>query len=144
MTLDATATRRLWVRLGRIKTPLGLCNETRDVPFTRPSIFLPQAIYFDKVRNMLLSTDGIMVYGDLYSGHGDLSFTLSGGQPVVDENVEWTLLGAYFSRAAAAAGGLNHKSAHHPLLVGERRCMVKHRVCLERAEKLGVTAVQLA
>ena len=104
VTLDETAGRRLGVRLGRIKNPVGLYNETRDVPFTRPSIFLPQVIYFDKVRNMLLSTDGMMVYGDLYTAYGDFSLTLSGGQPVVDENVEWTLLGADFPGRLRARG----------------------------------------
>ncbi|HYN79593.1 MAG TPA: hypothetical protein VES73_17565 [Lamprocystis sp. (in: g-proteobacteria)] len=92
-TLDATATRRLGVRLGRLKNPLGLYNATRDVPFTRPTIFLPQVIYFDKVRNMLLSTDGLMFYGDRYGDYGSLSVTLGGGQSVVDDNLEWVLLG---------------------------------------------------
>ena len=93
LTLTATPTGRMGARLGRIKNPLGLYNETRDVPFTRPSIFLPQVIYFDKVRNMLLSTDGAMVFADLYLPAGDLSLVIGAGQPVVDENLEWTLLG---------------------------------------------------
>lgn len=96
LTLAATPTGRLGARLGRIKNPLGLYNETRDVPFTRPSIFLPQVIYFDKVRNMLLSTDGAMVFGDLYLPAGNLSLVIGGGQPVVDENLEWALLGEDF------------------------------------------------
>jgi len=123
VTLDETPTRRLGVRLGRLKNPMGLYNETRDVPFTRPSIFLPQVIYFDKVRNMVLSTDGIMVYGDLYSGHGDLSFTLSAGQRVVDENVEWTLLGADFpgrlrARGVNWVGGLWYSAMQERLRLG--------------------------
>ena len=36
---------RLGVRGGRIKNPWGLYNETRDVAFTHPTIFLP-VIYF--------------------------------------------------------------------------------------------------
>ena len=31
----------LGVRLGRVINPLGLYNDTRDMPFTRPSILLP-------------------------------------------------------------------------------------------------------
>ncbi|CRI65577.1 conserved exported hypothetical protein [Thiocapsa sp. KS1] len=85
--------RRLGVRLGRIKNPFGLYNETRDVPFTRPSIFLPQVIYYDKIRNALLSYDGIMFYGDRYLEQGNLSLNLGVGQSVIDDNVEWAYLG---------------------------------------------------
>jgi hypothetical protein len=62
-------------------------------PFTRPSIFLPQVVYFDKVRNLMLSTDGAMFHGDLSTGHGRYTLTLGGGQPVTDENLEWVFLG---------------------------------------------------
>ena len=40
------------IRLGRMKNPLGFYNDTRDVPFTRPSILLPQSIYFDRTRKL--------------------------------------------------------------------------------------------
>ncbi len=87
---------RLGVRLGRIKNPFGLYNETRDVPFTRPGIFLPQVIYYDKVRNLLLSYDGIMFYGDRYLEQGNVSLNLGVGQSVIDNNVEWAYLGGDF------------------------------------------------
>jgi hypothetical protein len=87
---------RLGVRLGRIKNPFGLYNETRDVPFTRPGIFLPQVIYYDKVRNLLLSYDGIMFYGDRYLEQGNFSLNLGVGQSVIDNNVEWAYLGGDF------------------------------------------------
>lgn len=83
---------RAGVRLGRLKNRLGLYNETRDVPFTHPGIFLPQVVYFDKVRNLVLATDGIQLHGELYQPFGTLSATLATGQPVVDENVEAALL----------------------------------------------------
>ncbi len=38
------ADRRLGVCVGRLKNPLGFYSDTRDVPFTRPSVFLPQSI----------------------------------------------------------------------------------------------------
>jgi hypothetical protein len=94
LTLNETDTRLLGVRLGRLKNPLGLYNETRDVPFTRPSIFLPQSVYFDKARNLLLSTDGLMFYSEFMTGHGHYSLTLGGGQAVTDQNLEWIFLGA--------------------------------------------------
>jgi hypothetical protein len=87
---------RAGLRAGRIKNPLGIYNETRDVPFTHPGIFLPQVVYFDRVRNLVLSTDGGLLYGDTYNDFGDLSLTVSRGHPVVDENVEWTYLNGNF------------------------------------------------
>ena len=81
------------VRLGRIKNPLGLYNETRDVPFTRPGIFLPQTVYYDKIRNLLLSSDGAMLHADSFGSLGEPVAGGGGGQAVVDENVEWTYLG---------------------------------------------------
>jgi len=89
LTLHSSAESRFGVRLGRIKNPLGVYNETRDVPFTHPGIFLPQVVYFDRVRNLVLSTDGGMLYAESYNDFGNLSLTIGTGQAVIDENVEW-------------------------------------------------------
>lgn len=83
---------RLGTRIGRIKNRLGLYNETRDVPFTHPGIFLPQVVYFDKVRNLVLSSDGIVLYADAYQPFGLFSLNLATGSPVVDKNVESAFL----------------------------------------------------
>ena len=93
LSLVKTADQDLGVRLGRLKNPLGLYNETRDVPFTRPSIFLPQVVYFDKARNLLLSTDGLMLHGEQATAHGTYALVLGGGQAVTDETLEWVFLG---------------------------------------------------
>ena len=95
---------RLGVRAGRNKNPLGLYNETRDVPFTRPGIFLPQVIYYDKVRNLVLSSDGIMFQGEASGESGNLSLVIGGGQSVVDDNVEWTYLGDDYDGDLTADG----------------------------------------
>ena len=87
---------RFGMRLGRIKNPLGLYNETRDVPFTHPGIFLPQVVYFDRVRNLVLSIDGAMLYGERYSRFGNFSATVGNGWSVLDENVEWAYLNGDF------------------------------------------------
>jgi len=92
----ATSDYRLGARAGRIKNPLGLYNETRDVPFTRPGIFMPQVIYFDRVRNLALSSDGLEFYAERYGSLGSLSMSLSHGRAVVDENVEWSYLNGDF------------------------------------------------
>lgn len=94
--------RRMGIRLGRMKNPLGLYNATRDVPFTRPSIFLPQSIYFDKVRNLELSVDGGGLYADWQGGRSDLFLELYGGLLRVDGNVENAFL--FFERPGHLSG----------------------------------------
>lgn len=69
------------IRLGRVKTAYGLYNKTRDVPFTRPSIILPQSIYFDRTRNLTVSADGAEIYLERYDEAGTLSASLALGQP---------------------------------------------------------------
>lgn len=80
------------LRLGKIKNPLGLYNETRDVPFTRPSIFLPQSIYFDRTRELALSSTGAQLYADHNIGEHLLSFQLSAGM-LQDEDLDYAILG---------------------------------------------------
>ncbi|MES9940504.1 MAG: hypothetical protein ABW104_10025 [Candidatus Thiodiazotropha sp. 6PLUC2] len=83
---------RFGVILGRYKNPFGLYNDTRDVAATRPSIFMPQAIYWDRVRNMVLSNDGAQLFGDLQIDSHRLSLRLIGGRTPIDENVEKSYL----------------------------------------------------
>ncbi len=92
------------LRLGRIKIPLGLYNETRDVPFTRTSIFLPQVIYFDRIRDSFLSADGVLFHGDVYSPLGNLALQVGAGRIRLDENVEWSYLTRDFPGEFEASG----------------------------------------
>jgi len=80
----STADRQLGFRLGRIKNPLGLYNDTRDVAFTRPSILLPESIYLDVFREPFVSGDGAHVYGELRSRWGDFSLEFGGISPRAD------------------------------------------------------------
>jgi len=82
---------------GRIKNTLGLYNETRDVAFTRPSIFLSQQVYFDRVRDLFLSADGVHLYGRLHTDSGQWTVNLGAGTNPVDENVEISYLGRDFA-----------------------------------------------
>ncbi len=52
---------QLNVLLGRFKNYHWLYSSTRDVPHTRPSIILPQSIYFDGFRDIAVGGDGIAV-----------------------------------------------------------------------------------
>jgi hypothetical protein len=83
--------------LGRIKNPLGLFNETRDVAFTRPGIFLPQVVYYDKVRNLFMSSDGVAVKWNLFYDAANVELFFGVGKPLLDENVEHGYLGASFA-----------------------------------------------
>ena len=79
---------RAGIILGRFKNPMGFYNETRDVASTRPSIFVPQVIYWDRVRNMVLSSDGGLIYADLHSDLHSFYLKLFTGKTPIDENVE--------------------------------------------------------
>ena len=77
-----------------MKTPLGLYNDTRDVAFTRPSILLPQSIYFDRTRKLALAADGVHLYGEYRSDLGDISFQAGVVRPLVlGAETEVALLG---------------------------------------------------
>ena len=85
------------IRLGRVKHPFGLHNETRDVAFTRPSILLPQSIYFEQARNLEMSSDGAAFYLERYTGLGSFyaTYGLGYGQ-VGDKSVEAAFIGRDF------------------------------------------------
>ncbi|WP_374090203.1 hypothetical protein [Methylomicrobium lacus] len=70
----STESSLLAIRAGRVLTPLGFYNETRDVAATRPSILLPQSIYFDRNRDLAISADGGYLYGEHRTDFGDFSF----------------------------------------------------------------------
>ncbi len=55
----------LGIRGGRVRNPFGLYSETRNMIWTRPSVLLPQSIYFDSLglRNAQIASDGGILYG---------------------------------------------------------------------------------
>ncbi len=82
----------LGIALGRQKNPIGLFNETRDVASTRPGIFVPQSIYYDKVRNQVLASDGVGLHLDKYTQQGIWQFDALYGYTLIDANVEYAYL----------------------------------------------------
>lgn len=108
---------RWGVRVGRILNPLGFYNETRDMAFTRPSIFLPQSIYFDRTRDLALSSDGVHTYGEYRTGGSEFFWQFGVAYPRVDnDELERALLGglrpgdlesdvSYLGRILWEAGG---------------------------------------
>lgn len=81
------------IRLGRVINPFGFYNETRDVTFTRPSIILPQSIYFDRTRDLAFSADGLQLYTTRSVDAGDFSLQFNTVHPRISDSVERALLG---------------------------------------------------
>ena len=95
------------IRLGRIKNPTGLYNETRDIAFTRPSILLPQGMYYERLRNLYLSADGVQLYLEQFTDIGEFSLQANMGKPIDDKNeLEVSFLGF------DAAGSLQAKTSY--------------------------------
>lgn len=80
--------------LGRYKNSHWLYSSTRDVPFTRPSIILPQSVYFDGFRDIAVGADGVAMKvthsSDLY---GDLDFNISTGTSHITQEQTQIVLG---------------------------------------------------
>lgn len=83
--------RTLGLQLGRFKNPFGFHNQTRDVAFTRPSILLPQSIYFDRTRSLGLSGDGVSFYLDERLPTGNLRFQVGAGKIQAGDDLRRTL-----------------------------------------------------
>lgn len=68
------------LRVGRVKLPFGLYNDTSDIDSARVSVLLPQSIYPTQNRNFLLAQTGAELYGyvDLERG-GTLEYRVYGG-----------------------------------------------------------------
>jgi hypothetical protein len=91
VTVDwAYADYRQWdwlgLRAGRIKLPLGLYNETRDLDMLRTSVVLPQGIYNDLLRDNLIAINGASLYGNVDLGMvGGLEYQALVGASNIDE-----------------------------------------------------------
>lgn len=95
-TLASGMDARWGLRLGRIANSVGFYNDTRDVPFTRPGILLPQSLYFDSSR--LFAADGISFYGELRTQSGELSLLANVVQVLADaEGFEAAVFGGRIS-----------------------------------------------
>ena len=65
----------LGVRVGKVKLPIGLYNQLRDSDFLRPMAFLPQSIYNENKRNLLVGAWGGNIYGNFSLGRvGDFDY----------------------------------------------------------------------
>lgn len=62
------------LRVGKIKTPIGLYNEIRDTDALYPMVVLPVSIYDEAFRPVFVAHNGIGLYGNLDIGLGRLNY----------------------------------------------------------------------
>ncbi len=70
----------LGIRAGKVKNPVGFYNRERDLDMVRTSIFLPQSIYTETMRDFMNTYLGGELYGVLpVASWGDFEYELFGG-----------------------------------------------------------------
>ncbi len=78
------------IYIGRFKNNHWLYSSSRDIPFARPSIILPQSVYFDGFRDIAVGSDGIaskISYST--DDYGNFDWQISyGSSPISDEQVK--------------------------------------------------------
>lgn len=71
------------MHLGRYKNYHWLYSATRDVPHTRPSIILPQSIYFDSFRDTAVGSDGAALLATTNGASGEWDINWSYGKSYI-------------------------------------------------------------
>lgn len=75
------------IRAGRIKLPIGLYNETRDIDMLRTSIVMPQSCYSDLLRDTSIAANGVGIYGNVdISAAGSIDYQVVAGQMNIDND----------------------------------------------------------
>ena len=71
----------LGIRAGKVKTTLGLYNDSQDLDFLHVFALLPQSIYSTDVRDTTIAHAGGDIYGNFSLRHrlGDISYTVYAG-----------------------------------------------------------------
>ncbi|MDW8323249.1 MAG: hypothetical protein RMK60_04020 [Burkholderiales bacterium] len=75
---------RVNVQLGKVKIPFGLYNMTRDVAHMRPGVFMPQSVYWERIRDFVLAAPGAGIHGDDNLTSGTLRWHATWMRPNVD------------------------------------------------------------
>lgn len=78
---------------GRFKNNHWLYSSSRDIPFARPSIILPQSVYFDGFRDIAVGGDGAAIkvsHSDDVYGNFDINFSY-GTSSISDKQAELIL-----------------------------------------------------
>jgi Gram-negative porin len=79
--VDYSAKPWLGIRAGKVKTTLGLINDTQDMEFLHTWALLPQAVYPLDLRSVSIAHTGLDVYGRVnMKKAGSLAYTAYGGR----------------------------------------------------------------
>ena len=110
---EVTIAPALVIQGGRVKVPVGLYNELQDIDPARTTVFMPQALYPIRLRDIQVSVDGgkatgflnvpggtnldYAVYGGTKNIENDSAFATTSGQRLgtmpTDIDVDWTVGG---------------------------------------------------
>ncbi len=83
---DYNLNRYLGVRLGKVRIPYGLYNQSRDVDMLRTGVFLPNAIYHDEFYMFFSAFYGVSIYGELPLGNvGSMEYEVYKGKSEEDD-----------------------------------------------------------
>ncbi len=89
------------IYVGRFKNNHWLYSSSRDVPFARPSVILPQSVYFDGLRDISVGSDGVAskVSYNL-AKYGDLDWQISYGVSPISTKQVTNLLSEFAQGSA--------------------------------------------
>jgi len=98
------------VRGGKVKTTLGLFNDTQDLDFLRVFALLPQSVYPTDLRDATIAHLGGDIYGNVPLKHrlGDLSYTGYAGHRSDSLHGGYVYLGAQYGLYYSSYGGLQY------------------------------------
>jgi len=117
------------IRGGKVKTTLGLYNDTQDLDFLRTFALLPQSVYPTDLRDATIAHTGGDIYGNVSLSHhlGDLSYTAYAGHRSDSLYSGVAYLASQFGVHISSYGGLQYGGDlrwHTPLkglLIGASR-----------------------
>jgi hypothetical protein len=85
--LDYKFAKEFGVRAGKVKTALGLSNDTQDMSFLHTWALMPQSVYPWDLRSQTIAHTGLDLYGNIgMRKAGSLDYTLYAGLGSVDPN----------------------------------------------------------
>ncbi|MGA8539861.1 MAG: hypothetical protein WB566_10200 [Terriglobales bacterium] len=98
------------IRGGKVKTTLGLYNDTQDLDFLRPFALLPQSVYPTDLRDATIAHLGGDIYGNvaLWRRLGDFSYTAYAGHRSDSIYSGYPYLLSQFGTLFTSFGGLQY------------------------------------
>ncbi|MGL1901104.1 MAG: hypothetical protein OCC49_03125 [Fibrobacterales bacterium] len=82
-------------RIGQVKLPFGIYNESRDVDLAKQTIVLDQGVYPEDLRLLITSVSGGSLYGIATLGNFDFDYQAYGGISKINETYYWTNVSAH-------------------------------------------------